>query len=164
MPESAEIKRQIMTLVTEAENQRRRPHELHESLLRSLGASRSMIQQSLNDLVREGKLIFTYRDPCSYVEIPGANVLPTKVPKTEYERIKEQILTLVTEAENQRRRPHELHESLLRSLGASRSAVQQSLNELVREGKLVFTYRDPCSYVEIPESVGTTPAGMKAAS
>jgi len=36
--------------------------------------------------------------------------------------------------------------------------TQQALNDLVREGELVFTYRDPCSYVEMPESVGTTPA------
>ena len=72
--------------------------------------------------------------------------------------IKRQIMTLVSEAENQRRRPHELHESLLHSSGVSRSAIQQALNDLVREGNLVFTYRDPCSYVEIPESVGTKPA------
>jgi DNA-binding GntR family transcriptional regulator len=158
MPELAEIKRQILTLVTEAENQRRRPHELHETLLRSLGASRSTRQQALNDLLREGRLIFTYRDPWSYVELPGASVLPATVPRNEHESVKEHILTLVTEAEHQRLRPHELHEGLRRSLGASRVTIQRSLNDLIREGKLVFTYRDPCSYVETPELVGTTPA------
>jgi 1,2-phenylacetyl-CoA epoxidase catalytic subunit len=77
---------------------------------------------------------------------------------SELTEVKRQILTLVTEAEKHRRRPHELHESLLRSTGASRSVIQEALNDLVRDGELVFSYRDPCSYVEIPEAIGTSPA------
>jgi len=75
----------------------------------------------------------------------------------ELTEVKRQLLMLVTEADNHRRRPHELHESLLRSTGASRSTIQRALTDLVRDGELVFTYRDPCSYVEIPEPVGATP-------
>ena len=77
---------------------------------------------------------------------------------TELAEIRRQILTLVTEAQNQRLRPHELGKQLCHNLGASNLATQQALNDLVREGKLVFTYRDPCSYVETPQSATTTPA------
>ena len=96
MLELAEIKQQILTLVAEAENQRRRPHELHESLLRSSGASRSAIQQAPNDLVREGNgwqippddfesLVTTMKDALSDV------ARLRRMGKESYRVIKEEI-------------------------------------------------------------------------
>lgn len=156
MPELAELDEQILSLVKEAENKRRRPHDLHDDLTRSHGVSRSAVQRALNDLVRQGKLIFTYRDPCSYVELPWGSLQPPLAPANEYEHIKEQILTLVRDAEKQRLRPYELERGFGDSLGDSNFTIQQAINDLVREGKLLFTYRDPCSYVETPESAGET--------
>ena len=65
---------------------------------------------------------------------------------TAYEEIRERVLEAVWGAPNQRVRPVELeHEH-----GIALSAIKDVLKELVDEGELVLTYRDPCSYVEIP--------------
>jgi hypothetical protein len=32
--------------------------------------SRSLADDVLKDLIEEGELVYTYRDPCSYVEFP----------------------------------------------------------------------------------------------
>ena len=146
------IKDVIVQLVSEGNHQRLKPHDLHKSLSGKLGGSVYSVQQALNDLVREGRLIFTYSDPSSYVALPGAKVWPAeaRLPDNEYERLKEDILMLVADAENKRLRPHALEKSLSSGFGGSLFTVQQALNDLVREGKLVFSYRDPSSYVEIP--------------
>ncbi len=48
-----------------------------ERLLRKEGpSSRQEIRKALNALVRSGSLVYTYRDPCSFVEIPASAVAP----------------------------------------------------------------------------------------
>ena len=40
---------------------------LHHLYVRDV---RDVRDPNLNDLMREQRLVFTYRDPCSYVEVP----------------------------------------------------------------------------------------------
>jgi hypothetical protein len=66
------------------------------------------------------------------------------------EETRERILEAVWEAPNQRIRPVNLEKKLEHEHGLALSAIKDVLKELVDEGELVLTYRDPCSYVEIP--------------
>ncbi len=63
-----------------------------------------------------------------------------------------EIMVMVSSAKEQRARPHELQKTLSKKFDVPMSRVQKALAHLVEEEKLVFTYRDPCSYVEIPYS------------
>ena len=67
-----------------------------------------------------------------------------------FEHTKDQIMKLVSEAEGKRLRPHYVEKTISESMGISIFAVKEALNDLVQSEELVFTYRDPCSYVEIP--------------
>ena len=73
--------------------------------------------------------------------------------------IKERTVEAVWEAPNQRIRPIDLRRKLEKEHGLVLVAIKDVLKELIGEGKLVYTYRDPCSYVEIPvtESQHATP-------
>lgn len=66
------------------------------------------------------------------------------------EKTKEKIMKMVMDTKNHRIRPHELEKTLFHERGVSISIVKEALKDLVKLGRLVFTYRDPCSYVEIP--------------
>ena len=66
------------------------------------------------------------------------------------EDIKERIMNFVGHATDNRMRPIELHRKLLQQPGLGLYTIKLACKELVDEGKLVYTYRDPCSYVEIP--------------
>lgn len=68
----------------------------------------------------------------------------------QVEQIKEKIIEMVETNKDQRRNPRELMRSLNAEFGASPSQVREALNDLIRERKLVFTYRSPYTYVEIP--------------
>ena len=72
---------------------------------------------------------------------------------TEFDVLKERIMELVATSENQRVRPIDAIQTLIRELGTSRHAVNEAVRGLVEDGELVYTYRDPCSYVEIPRNV-----------
>lgn len=76
----------------------------------------------------------------------------------KHDQLIAEIMTRVAGAKEQRVRPHELQKDLSRKFDISLSSVQQALTALVEEEKLVFTYRDPCSYVEIPYSETHTSA------
>jgi hypothetical protein len=67
-----------------------------------------------------------------------------------HEKTKERIMEAVWGAENQRIRPIDLERKLEHEHGFALSAIKELLKELVDDGELVRTYRDPCSYVEIP--------------
>ena len=67
-----------------------------------------------------------------------------------HEETKERIMVAVCEAADQRIRPIDLERKLVHEHGLAVSAIKDVLKELVDEGDLVFTYRDPCSFVEIP--------------
>lgn len=67
----------------------------------------------------------------------------------EFERLKEEILALLSAASDQRLRPHEVEKGLAHKLGVSIYTAQDAIRVLAEEGRLVFTYRDPTSYIEI---------------
>jgi hypothetical protein len=75
-----------------------------------------------------------------------------------HEQIEERILEVVSDQPNQRIRPVTLERELREELGISLHAIKAALNDLVQEESLVFTYRDPCSYVEIPVAESHRPA------
>jgi hypothetical protein len=66
------------------------------------------------------------------------------------EQMRNRILGLIAEAKDQRFRPIELKRVLEEKFQYSMFSVQKTLNEMVSNGDLIFTYRDPCNYVEIP--------------
>ncbi len=72
----------------------------------------------------------------------------------QFEQIKEEVLLLVYSARYQRQRPHEVEKILSKKLGVSLFIVKEALEDLVEQGELVFTYRDPCSYIEVPSAGG----------
>ena len=66
------------------------------------------------------------------------------------EQIREKILDMVKVAKSQRRNIYEVMRSLSAEFGVSVIRVREALNDLIREKELVFTYRNPFTYVEIP--------------
>ena len=70
MSQSGQIKQKIMEMVTTAENQRKRPHSVVRTVSDILGVPMFRVKTVLEDLLKERKLVFTYRDPCSFIEIP----------------------------------------------------------------------------------------------
>ncbi len=68
----------------------------------------------------------------------------------EYKLLKMKIMELVADSKDQRVRPNDARQTLTHELGTSPFVVGEAVKELVEEGDLVYTYRDPCSYVEIP--------------
>ena len=70
MSQSGQIKQKIMEMVTTAENQRQRPHSVVRTVSDILGVPIFRVKTVLEDLLKERRLVFTYRDPCSFIEIP----------------------------------------------------------------------------------------------
>jgi hypothetical protein len=68
----------------------------------------------------------------------------------EFERLKDEILALLSAAPDQRLRPHEVEKGLAHKLGVFIYTVQDAIRVPAEERRLVFTYRDPTSYIEIP--------------
>ena len=68
----------------------------------------------------------------------------------EYEMHRERVMELVGSAPNQRMRPIDLTRQLAQESGLSAYVVNEIIKDLVEEADLVYAYRDPCSYVEIP--------------
>ena len=69
----------------------------------------------------------------------------------ENQRVKDEILVSLSAASAQRLRPHDVERSLSHKLGVSTRTIHQGVKDLVEEGKLVYTYRDPDSYIEVAE-------------
>jgi hypothetical protein len=69
---------------------------------------------------------------------------------SQTEQIREKILEMVTAAKGQRQNPNMVMNGLSAEFEVSLLKVKEALNDLVRERKLVFTYRHPFTYVEIP--------------
>ena len=67
-----------------------------------------------------------------------------------HEETKERIMEAVSGAPDQRIRPIDLERKLKKEHGLAPAALKDVLKELMGEEELVFTYRDPCNYVEIP--------------
>ena len=68
----------------------------------------------------------------------------------EYGMYKERVMELVGSAPSQRIRPSDLTRQLAQESGLSSYVVKEVIKDLVEEENLGYTYRDPCSYVEIP--------------
>ncbi len=73
--------------------------------------------------------------------------------QNQYQFIKQKILEVVSAASYRRLRPHELEGTLSHRLAVSRHTVHQAIRELVGEGRLAYTYRDPSSYLEPVEGL-----------
>jgi len=71
-------------------------------------------------------------------------------PMTEYDAMKERIMDLVATSKGQRLRPVHVAQTLSRELDLSPFTVNAAVRDLVDDGELVYAYRDPTSYVEIP--------------
>lgn len=67
--------------------------------------------------------------------------------------VKDEILVSLSAASEQRLRPHDMEKILSHRLGVSTHTIHQGVKDLVAEGKLVYTYRDPESYLEMAESI-----------
>jgi len=65
-------------------------------------------------------------------------------------QIKARILAIVSGASKHRIRPIDLERTLLGEGEASKTAIKRALNELVQAKRVVYSYRDPCSFVEMP--------------
>jgi hypothetical protein len=72
------------------------------------------------------------------------------------DRIQDHIMKMVAGSRNHRIRPRELEKTLSVEEEVPVSTIKKALRELIQKGKLVFTYRDPCSFVEIPAGETTT--------
>jgi DNA-binding FadR family transcriptional regulator len=74
------------------------------------------------------------------------------IVQNEFEHLKEEILAAISGAPDRRLKPHDLdlEKDLSHSLKVSRYTVQNAIRVLAEEGQLVYTYRDPSSYVELP--------------
>lgn len=70
MTQSEQIRKKIMEMVTAAEDQRQRPHSVVMAVSSDLEIPIFRVKKVLENLVKERKLVFTYRDPCSFVEMP----------------------------------------------------------------------------------------------
>ena len=70
MNQSEQISKEIMAMVTTAKNQRQRPYSVVRAVSDNLGISIFRVKKVLEHLLKKRKLVFTYRDPCSFVEIP----------------------------------------------------------------------------------------------
>lgn len=65
---------EIMVMISGAREQRLRPHEIQKALSTKFSVPQSMVQDVLKELVAKERLVFTYRDPCNFVEIPCTEV------------------------------------------------------------------------------------------
>jgi hypothetical protein len=69
---------------------------------------------------------------------------------TVHGQLRENLMQLVSSSPHQRVRPTDAKQTLGQETGISRIAINAVLKKLVDDGDLVYSYRDPCSYVEIP--------------
>jgi hypothetical protein len=77
-----ETRTKIMEIVSGALNQRIRPFELERKLEREHSLALSTIKHALRELVDARELVYTYRDPCTYVEIPVTESARAERPLT----------------------------------------------------------------------------------
>ncbi len=69
---------------------------------------------------------------------------------TEYTVLRERLMDRIASSKNQRVRPTEVKQQLAQEMNLTPSVINEVIKDLVRDGELVYAYRDPCSYVEIP--------------
>lgn len=69
------------------------------------------------------------------------------------ENIGEEIMVKVRQARESRVRPHVLLKELSDALDVPKSAIKQALALQIDRGKMTYSYRDPCSFVELAGDV-----------
>ena len=74
MSQSKQIRNKIMEMVMAAKDQRQRPYSLVKTVADNSGVPIFRVKKVLENLIKERKLVFTYRDPCSFIEIPIHNM------------------------------------------------------------------------------------------
>jgi hypothetical protein len=82
---------------------------------------------------------------CPHQESTGAK----EVRNMDLEKVKDNICDMVMHSEGMRVRPNELGKAVSHKYGMHRYVVEEVLKELLGEETLVFSYRDPCSFIEI---------------
>ncbi len=70
MSQAEQIRKKILEVVIASEVQRQNPNEVIRSLSAEFKVAMYQVREALNDLIRERKLVCTYRGPFTYVEIP----------------------------------------------------------------------------------------------
>jgi hypothetical protein len=78
MRDIGELKSRVLELVAKAPERRIRPIDLERAILGEGGSSKTALKQALNALVQAEKLVYTYRDPCSFLELPALESQSTK--------------------------------------------------------------------------------------
>ena len=76
----------------------------------------------------------------------------------DYEKIRNDIWDIVMHSEGMRVRPNELEKAVSHKYAVDRRAARGILKGLLDEETLVFSYRDPCSFIEIPHARPHKPA------
>ena len=66
-----QIEGEILTMIQQAERGRLRPNALITAIAQSAGRPFAEVKSVMVDLVRRKALVYTYRDPCSFVELPS---------------------------------------------------------------------------------------------
>jgi len=64
------MRARIMAVAEAAPQRRLRPRDLRKEVEKAIPDSPSFFGEVLRSLVAEGALFYSYRDPCSYLEIP----------------------------------------------------------------------------------------------
>ncbi len=65
------------------------------------------------------------------------------------EHIEEKIIDKVRQTRGCRIRPHVLIRELSDTLAVSRTTIKHALAKQIERGKMTYSYRDPCSFVEL---------------
>ena len=68
-----QLKSRILDVVSRAPDRRIRPIDLERTIVGKGDSSKAVLKQALNALVEAAELIYTYRDPCSFLELPIAS-------------------------------------------------------------------------------------------
>ena len=69
---------------------------------------------------------------------------------TDHAMHRERLMDLVAAAQNHRMQPGKLGQRLAQEAGFSAQTARELIKKMIEDGDLVYSYRDPCSYVEIP--------------
>ncbi|MBT3222019.1 MAG: hypothetical protein HN348_23345 [Proteobacteria bacterium] len=71
-----------------------------------------------------------------------------------HKEMKEKMMALISSAPNQRLRPRDMKKAIGELFRSSRLTFSEVLKNLIDEGALIYTYRDPCSFIEVPDEQG----------
>jgi hypothetical protein len=73
-----QLKSRVLDVVSKAPDRRIRPIDLERTILGEGESSKTVLKKALHALVEAKRLVYTYRDPCSFLELPTALSRPTQ--------------------------------------------------------------------------------------